>query len=273
VTPGWLALREPADAAARAADLAAELVRHPPATGCHVIHDLGCGTGSMARWLAPRLTGRQHWVMHDRDADLLEVVAAARPGPAADGAAVTLEARRSDVTRLGAEDLAGATLIAASALLDMLSGVELARLVAACAGAGCPVLLTLSVVGRVELTPSDPLDGRVAAAFNAHQRRATAAGRLLGPHAVAAAVEMFGRLGADVAVRRSPWRLGPGEAGLASEWFAGWVGAACEQQPELAAATAGYARTRLAQAAAGRLVAIVHHADLLILPRGDWGTG
>ena len=37
-----------------------------------VIHDLGCGTGSMGRWLAPRLPGPQHWVLHDRDADLLD---------------------------------------------------------------------------------------------------------------------------------------------------------------------------------------------------------
>ena len=36
-----------------------------------VVHDLGSGTGSMARWLAPRLPGPQHWVLHDRDADLL----------------------------------------------------------------------------------------------------------------------------------------------------------------------------------------------------------
>ena len=46
-----------------------------------VIHDLGCGTGSMGRWLAPLLPGPQHWVVHDRDADLLEVAAADLPGP------------------------------------------------------------------------------------------------------------------------------------------------------------------------------------------------
>ena len=38
---------------------------------------------------------------------------------------------------------AGATLVTASALLDMLTEDELTELVAACAGAGCPVLLTL----------------------------------------------------------------------------------------------------------------------------------
>jgi hypothetical protein len=267
VSRAWLALREPADAAARAPDLVDHLRRHLPATGRRTIHDLGCGTGSMGRWLAPRLPGRQHWVLHDRDADLLAVATADLPGPAADGSAVTVEARPSDVTGLGPDDLAGATLVTASALLDLLTGDELAGLIAICGAAGCPVLLTLSVVGRVGLSPADPLDARVAAAFDAHQRRTMAGGRLLGPDAVALAVEGFGRLGAEVLVRPSPWRLGASEAGLTHEWFTGWVGAACEQQAGLAAEAHAYARRRLEQAAAGRLAVTVDHADLLVLPR------
>ena len=259
----WLALREPADAAARAPDLVERLARRLPPTGW-VIHDLGCGTGAMGRWLAPRLPGPQHWVLHDRDTDLLDVATAHPPGPAADGAAVTVEARRSDVTRLVTGDLAGATLVTASALLDVLTGEELAGLIAVCAGAGCPLLLTLSVLGRVELTPADPLDARVAAAFDAHQRRVTERGRLLGPDAVAFAVSQFRRHGAEVLVRPSPWWLGASHTDLAAEWFTGWLGAACEQEVELAAETALYARRRLAQAAAGGLAVTVDHADLLV---------
>jgi hypothetical protein len=269
VSRGWLALREPADAAARARDL----VAHLPATDCHVIHDLGCGTGAMGRWLAPLLPGPQHWVVHDRDADLLEVAAAEPPGPAADGAAVTVEANHSDLTRLRAGDLAGATIITASALLDLLTGDELAGLITVCAGAGCPVLLTLSVVGRVDLAPADPLDSRVAAAFDAHQRRTTERGRLLGPDAVAFAIGGFGRLGAEILVRPSPWRLGASDAGLAEEWFTGWLGAACEQRPELAAETGVYARRRLAEVASGQLAVTVDHADLLFLPRAQRAPG
>ena len=262
VSDEWLALREPADEAARAR----ELVEHiaAPAAGHWVIHDLGGGTGSMGRWLAPLLSGRQHWVVHDRDADLLAL--ADVPGPAADGAPVTVETQQSDVTRLLSDDVASATLITASALLDMLTGDELARVVNACAGAGCPILLAMSVVGRVELTPAEPLDRRVAAAFDAHQRRMTERGRLLGPDAVAVAVEQFRRLGAEVLVTPSPWRLGASQAELAEAWFMGWVRAAREQQPELAAETDAYARGRLAQARAGELSVIVDHADVLALP-------
>jgi hypothetical protein len=251
VSPAWLALREPADAAARAVGLVDRL----PAAGRHVIHDLGSGTASMARWLAPLLEGSQHWVLHDTDDALLEL--ATVPG-------VTLETRLSDVSRLQPDDLAGATLITASALLDLLTGDELDRLVAVCGAAGCPVLLTLSVVGRVELEPADRLDRHVEAAFNAHQRRLTGRGRLLGPDAVTAAASAFGRSGAEVVVRSSPWRLGPSEAPLAAEWLDGWVGAAREQEPGLDLCR--YAGARLEQAAAGALVATVQHADLLVLP-------
>ena len=132
--------------------------------------------------------------------------------------------------------------------------------------AGCPVLLTLSVVGHVELTPADPLDRRVAAAFDAHQRRATRRGACSAPTRSRRPSRSSSGLGAEVLVRPSPWRLGAAHAALAAEWFTGWVGAACEQQPELAAATADYTRRRLAQAAAGQLAVTVDHADLLVLP-------
>jgi hypothetical protein len=266
VSPEWLDVRERADAAARARELVGHLRRRPPAGGHWVIHDLACGSGAMGRWLAPLLPGPQRWILHDRDADLLALAAADVPGPAADGTAVAVETRLSDVTKLGRDDLAGATLITASALLDLLTGDELAGLIGACAAAGCPVLFMLSVTGRVQLAPADQLDSRVAAAFDAHQRRMTSRGRMLGPGAVEAAVEGFRQRGAEVIVSSSPWRLGAAETGLAVEWLTGWVGAACEQAAGLAADADLYRRRRLREAKAGRLAVTVGHADLLVLP-------
>jgi hypothetical protein len=266
VTPAWLDLREPADAAARSQELVSHLRTRLPAAGRLVVHDLGCGSGGMGRWLAPLLGGPQHWVLHDRDPDLLTLAEANRPDPAANGSAVTVETRLSDVTRLGADELADAALITASALLDLLTAEELEGLLRACAGAGCPVLVTLSVIGRVRCLPADPLDSRVAASFDAHQRRATRRGRLLGPDAAEAAAAGFRGLGAEVIVRQSPWRLGDADTGLASEWLAGWIDAACEQQPALAADADLYRRRRLREAEAGSLGVTVGHADLLVLP-------
>src|SRR5215208_1357439 len=90
VSPEWLLLREPADAAARSVELAERLGRHLPTAGLLEIHDLGGGSGAMSRWLAPKLPGPQRWVMHDRDEDLLELAVAAPP----ESAMVTVEARR-----------------------------------------------------------------------------------------------------------------------------------------------------------------------------------
>jgi hypothetical protein len=266
VSPAWLVLREPADAAARSAELAARLGRDlSPAEGI-VIHDLGGGSGAMGRWLAPRLPGPQHWVVHDRDADLLELAVADPPGPAVDGTAVTVQARPSDITRLTGGDLAGASLVVASALLDVLTADELAAVLAAGTAVGCPLLLALTVVGRTALTPADRLDGHLTAAFNAHQRRMTPAGRLLGPDAVATAVKQLSETGAELVVRPSPWHLGAAHADLTAEWLDGWVAAACEQEPALSAEAGEYRDRRLAQLDAGELAVTVAHADLLVLP-------
>jgi hypothetical protein len=226
VSPDWLRLREPADAAARSVELVERLGRP------RVIHDLGGGTGAMGRWLAPRLPGPQHWVVHDRDPDLLELVEA------------PVETRLGDITRLTRDDLAGADLVTASALLDLLTADELDRILEACAG--IPMLLTLSVTGHVALDPPEPLDARIETAFNDHQRRD---GRL-GPDAIDQL---------DGLVRPSPWTLGHG--GLLAEWLHGWAAAACEQDPELDAGA--YLERRLGQA---ELTVTVDHADVLVLP-------
>ena len=208
----WLDLREPADAEARSTELAERLARHLPA-GPLVIHDLGGGSGAMGRWLTPRLPAPQHWVVHDRDADLLELIAAG------------VETRRHDITRLAPDEFDGASAIVASALLDMLTADELTRMLGACVGH--PVLIAMTVTGRVALTPADPLDAKIVVAFNDHQRRE---GRL-GPDAVDAAVA---QLPGEVLVRPSPWRLDAAHPGLMTAWLGGWVKAACELEPSLA---------------------------------------
>ena len=51
----WLRLRERADAEARSSELVEKVRSYLPTHGGATIHDLGCGTGSMAHWLAVRL--------------------------------------------------------------------------------------------------------------------------------------------------------------------------------------------------------------------------
>ncbi|MGP2439271.1 SAM-dependent methyltransferase [Streptomyces sp. JW3] len=258
--PEWLRLREGADAAARSRDLLEPLRALLPA-GPLAVHDVGCGTGSMGRWLAPLLPGPQHWTLHDRDPYLLHFAAADAPRTAADGSPVTVRTRRADVGRLTPDALRGAALVTASALLDVLTADEVTALAAACAGAGCAALLTLSVAGRVELTPGHPLDAELAAAFDDHQRRTG----LLGPDAVPVAADAFTAHGATVRVRPSPWRLGRAEAALTDRWLRGWVGAAVAQRPALREPAGPYLTERLAACHAGELEVVVHHDDLLAL--------
>jgi hypothetical protein len=267
--PDWLALREDADAAARAPELV-DLLRAHLGTRARpvVVRDLGCGTGSMGRWLAGRLPAPQTWVLHDRDPRLLAAAARRAPARAADGTPVTTRTQQGDLTDLCASDLAGTALVTASALLDLLTAEEVDGLAAACTGAAAAALLTLSVTGSVELDPPHPLDAAFATAFDAHQRRCTGGRRLLGPDAGAAVVAAFARRGAGVESRPSPWCLGADRAALLEEWLRGWVGAACAQQPDLEEEAAAYLRDRLDACAAGRLRVVVGHVDVLALPAG-----
>jgi len=57
VSPEWLLLREPADAAARSAELAERLGRKLATAGRLVIHDLGGGSGPSRRGCPGRSTG------------------------------------------------------------------------------------------------------------------------------------------------------------------------------------------------------------------------
>lgn len=263
VSADWLTLREDADAGSRSRALAVKAGRmlRPPL----VVHDLGTGTGSMVRWCAPLLPGPQTWVLHDWNDALLQhaATAAAHDG---DGATVTVRTRVGELGGLQGADVAGASLVTASALLDVLSADEAAAVVAACVAAGAPALFALSVTGRVALDPIDPGDRVFEAAFNDHQRRTVDGRQLLGPDAPTVVADLFRSAGWSVRLADSPWRLGPGDRALITEWLDGWLDAAVAQRPALHEWAAEYARMRSAQLAAGGLRVVVHHVDLLAWP-------
>jgi hypothetical protein len=270
--PEWLALRERADAQARAQQLLTPLrtflADAPAPGGVLTVRDLGCGTGSMGRWLAEQLGGPQRWYMYDRDPLLLEEIGGRMPQSATDGSPIEVVPVQRDITDLSSDELAGTSLVVASALLDVLTAEEVERIAASCAEAGCAVLMAISVEGKVEFDPADPLDAEFAAAFNAHQRRNDDGRRLLGPDAVEAATAAFELCGATVRTHSSPWELGADDKDLTEQWLRGWTAAACAQQPDLEKASEDYLRRRLEASEAGELRVVVHHRDLLALPGG-----
>lgn len=272
-SPDWLAVREEADGAARARSLLESLSTYLAECPKPLeIHDIGAGTGAMRRWLARRLPGPQQWVLYDKDPRLLAQAAEDAAGDelmvSPNGSPVTVETRDRDLTRLNAADFTGASLVTGSAVLDLLTQEEVAALARACAHARCAVLWSLSVTGRVEITPPHALDPTFAAAFDAHQRRTTAGRTLLGPDAPLAAARALQGHGLTVLRRPSPWNLGRGDHVLLAQWLHGWVGAALEQSPHLISPSRDYLRQRMHAIRQGTLHVVVDHEDLLALPTG-----
>ncbi|MGY4719459.1 class I SAM-dependent methyltransferase [Naumannella huperziae] len=246
--PAWLAVREPVDAASRSAELLAQVGAALPDRPR--VWDLAAGTGSLTRWLAPRLPAQTSFLLIDHDATLL---AQAR----CDG--VPIDIRTADLGQLTPAEAAGADLIAASALLDLLDDDQLASLAELIMESGTPALFTLSVSGDVSFTPTDPLDDALRDAFNDHQRR----GGRAGPDAPQRFAAHFP---ADrVRVAETPWRLTAGHP-LLGPWLDGWLAAAIDERPELAALAAQWRRRRLADPS---LAVEVGHRDLLIMPEPE----
>ena len=264
VSAEWLARRERADGRSRSAALAAEAtaMMSPPI----VVHDLGSGTGSMMRWLAPQLPGPQTWVLHDWNPELLEH-AVLESAADASGRSVLARTNVEQVALMDEDALAGASLITSSALLDVLTRAEIEAIVRACVAARAPALFSLSVTGRVRLDPDDAGDRVFEAAFNDHQRRADGGRRLLGPDAVDTAAALFAAAGWSVRIADTPWHLDTSDRGLLEEWLHGWVTAAAEARGALREWAEEYLRTRAAQAARGSLRVRVDHRDLLAWPR------
>jgi hypothetical protein len=239
-TASWLALREPADVAARDPGLAQRFAAALPPHA--TILDLGAGTGANARALA-QWVRKPRWVLVENDPALL-----AMQPPKIETAARDL--------RDGLDDLAADGVTAAS-LLDLAGAIWLQRLAEWVARRLVPLLAVLTVDGRRDYWPADPEDAEVAAAFARDQRRDKGLGPALGPAASGVLAENLARRGFSVSTAASDWRLGPGQAALLAALVQGEAEAACAP---------GWGRRRLAQIEAGRLGARIGHRDVLALP-------
>jgi SAM-dependent methyltransferase len=267
--PEWLLLREAADHRSRAKELLQPFEAWWHLRGALHVLDLGAGTGSNARYLAPRLGGTQRWTVVDRDPLLLSLVQ--RPGDAALPGVVSVKLVRGDLAREGLDAVPGAELVTASALLDLVSQSWLDALVAECKKARCAALFVLTWDGTIAwetrgTNAVDPDDALVLDAVRAHQRRDKGLGPALGPTGGAAAERAFQSAGFRTWTESSPWILRPGDAELAHHLVAGWESAATEQLPDQAERIHHWAERRRTTATAGSFRLTVGHVDLLALP-------
>jgi SAM-dependent methyltransferase len=267
-TPDWLALREPVDHRSRAADLVIPLAEWWESRSSRRVLDLGSGTGSNLRYLAPRLPGEQAWTLVDRDAALLKqathtIVGVCGIAAGGNGAECVV----GELDREGLELVLGADLVTASALLDLVTHEWLEQLVAACLAAGSGALLSLTWDGTMRWDDPDPHDALVAEAVRSHQLQDKGMGSALGPAGGPTAEHAFRTAGYDTRLRPSPWRLGAADTSLARALIDGWEAAASEQRPDDAALIQSWADRRRATTALTPGLD-VGHVDLLALPRG-----
>ena len=274
---GWLTLREPCDHAARSAELADRFAAALGATP--LLLDLGCGTGSNLRYLAPKIPGTHRWRCVDHDTALLRTAPRAlrrwaqdrgwAPQPEGEGLVLARPAGEiavtvalGDLASEGLPDDAGVAGVTASALLDLTSARWLDSL--AEAGRGRPLLMALSFDGRLAFEPAAPEDEDVRARFVAHQRTDKGFGPALGPDAAAYLADRLRVGGCAVTAERSDWQLGASDRALLRAMLEGMIDAVGEIAP--VRGLQRWAAQRREQLASGDLRLTVGHVDLLALP-------
>jgi SAM-dependent methyltransferase len=249
--PDWLALREPADHAARDAMLLAR------AAACakpdlHIL-DLGSGTGSTARAFAEHGFNDFSWRFFDNDPALLEVAKTRHP---------TSDCVQGSLADLDTLPLEKAGLVTASALLDLMPARWIEALARRLHASSIPFYAALSYDGDMRWNPKHAADAAITEAFNTHQCRDKGLGAALGPMAGKETTRIFAAHGFEVMHADSPWKIGPDQAALHDELLIG-IGKAGVETGESQAEEWTIAR----RAMVSQSHAVIGHTDILAIPK------
>ncbi|NJN46401.1 MAG: hypothetical protein HC808_07905 [Candidatus Competibacteraceae bacterium] len=275
----WLALREPLDAVSRNRLLLESVKRWRRHSEKLTIADLGCGTGSNVRYLAPKLGGQQDWLLIDHD---LHLLTAARSELTVWAETIGAQlSQRDDIVSIDHEDfscriqlqalnlandlaslpLAGVQLVTASALLDLVSEAWLVQLAAQCKQVGAAVLFLLTYDGMIRWEPADLDDELIRQAINQHQRTDKGFGPALGPQAAQAVDTVLSVQGYKVEMERSDWQIGPDYVLLQRALLDDWIEAATLINPALQDRVVNWRQRREQHLTAARSVLTVGHVD------------
>ena len=280
----WLARRETIDAASRSVALNAALCRGLAKEIPLKIVDLGSGTGSNLRYLAPLLEGPQEWLLVEHDAKLMAELPTHMHGWAeANGFSLESQSQHTTVggasfqcrfacvhldlaTELDQVPLAGCHLLTASALLDLVSAQWLNELATRCQSAHTAVLFALTYDGQIAWSPTDPEDAYISDLVNRHQLTDKGFGPALGPDANHACVACFTEHGYRISAQPSEWRLGPQHQEIQQELLQNWSEATLKVRPNGGSRIRTWVQRRSSNIRAGRSALVVGHADVLGWP-------
>ena len=275
----WLALREPVDHRSRnmrlRSQLASELAKRVPRDQVLRITDLGCGTGSNLRALAPGLHPRQSWRLVDYDSALLaearsQLVAWADRSDASqenimlhkDGCDISVVFEQRDLN-LQLEDVLGlpADLVTAAAFFDLVSEPWIERF---CRALSMMFYTVLTYDGQEQWLPQHPADARMREAFHAHQSTDKGFGVATGPRATDVMCNCLVKAGFQVERAPSPWLLSQqGDQALMSALAEGSARAVSETGRVSAADIKSWLLARQQAQSC-----VVGHEDLLAVPPG-----
>ena len=272
----WLRLREPVDHRSRSSDLLLPLQTAWLNHGWSRILDLGSGTGSNLRYLAPKIATDQEWTLIDSDASLLAAVDIPE-------GVQGVRCVHGDLADEGINLIKETDLVTGSALLDLVSHAWLERLVCAVETARCGVLFGLTYSGDLQWfhvnthdtdhsetrpLPDDHSDDTlVRQALNQHQLLDKGLGPALGPTASAVAEALFKAAGYRTWHRPSPWCLSLKDSRLVRRLLSTWEEAALEVESSTEAnRIREWADRRREKVDSGRFSLVVGHLDLLALP-------
>ena len=273
---GWLAMREAFDARSRSRALAQRFADVLP-TSPRVL-ELGAGTGSLFRWLAPIIRRDQHWVWLDHDAaHLAHGLRATARWALRLGYAARLEPQRLTLgTRCGewtvetrVHDLHDAALlpvdvsdaVACSALLDLFSGQWIGELLRRVGTR--PFYAAINVTGCDRIQPRDRNDALVWRGYTTSQPHRA------GPHAPMLVRQFCDQFDLPFESASSDWHIPAHHRAMLHQMLDFISEAARRSMLQQRRQIDVWEQRRRAAVRAQRLTLHIAHCDLLLPTRGD----
>ncbi|MEI4484199.1 MULTISPECIES: class I SAM-dependent methyltransferase [unclassified Phyllobacterium] len=254
----WLDLREPLDQQARDQTLLKKAARFVQSAERRTILDLGSGTGSTFRAMAPYAPGAQ-WRLIDLDEKLLQEAARRH---AQDNNVAYQHCNLNDLASLSLDE---ADLVSASALFDLCSQEFVDDLADRLVKFRSGLYAALNYTGEIVFSVSHTDDELMVRSFNHHQNSDKGFGPALGPRSTHALAAALSRSGYSVEIAQSDWLIDKTAIELHRLFVDGMASAVAETGMVGLTKINQWREFRVAQTTTAKCC--VGHSDVLALPQ------